>query len=80
MVRVLFLSQCSSFIHYNVYRSYDRMFRTEEHDIILAREMLANSPFANMKRGTVQRGRERNETYKHHDLSFIREVCGRGTA
>ena len=41
--------------------SYDRMFWTEEHDLILVREMLANSPFAGTKRGTVQRGRKWNE-------------------
>ena len=37
------------------------MFWTEEHDVILVREMLANSPFAGTKRGTVQRGRKWNE-------------------
>ncbi|XP_067040515.1 uncharacterized protein [Acropora muricata] len=41
------------------------MFWTEEHDIILVREMLANSPFANTKRGTVQRGRKWNEIAEH---------------
>ena len=64
MVRVVFLSRCSSFIYYT-WISYDRMFWTEEHDVILVREMLANSPFANTKRGTVQRGRKRSETAEH---------------
>ena len=41
------------------------MFWTGEHDIILVREMLAKSPFANTKRGTVQRGRKWNETAEH---------------
>ena len=41
------------------------MFRTEEPDIILAREMLANSPFANTKCGTVQRGCDGNEIAEH---------------
>ena len=34
------------------------MFWTEEHDVILVREMLANSPFAGTKCGTVYRGRK----------------------
>ena len=37
------------------------MFWTEEHDIILVREMLADSPFAHTNCGTVQRGRKWNE-------------------
>ena len=41
------------------------MFWTEEHDIILVRKILANSPFANMKRGIVQRGRKCNEIAEH---------------
>ena len=41
------------------------MFWAEEHDIILVRKMLANSPFANMKRGIVQRGRKCNEIAEH---------------
>ena len=41
------------------------MFWTEEHDVILVREMLANSPFAGTKRGTVQRGRKWNEISEH---------------
>ena len=41
------------------------MFWTEEHDVILVREMLANRPFANTKRGTVQRGRKWSEIAEH---------------
>ena len=41
------------------------MFWTEEHDVILVREMLANSPFAGTKRWTVQRGRKWNEISEH---------------
>ena len=41
------------------------MFWTEEHDVILVREMLANSLFANTKRGTVQRGRKWSEIAEH---------------
>ena len=41
------------------------MFWTEEHDVILVREMLANSPFANTKRDTVQRGRKWSEIAEH---------------
>ena len=44
---------------------YDRMFWTEQRDLILVREMLANSPFAGTKSGTVQRGRKWNEITEH---------------
>lgn len=37
------------------------MFWTEEHDVVLVREMLGNSPFAGTKHGTEQTGRKWNE-------------------
>ena len=58
---MLFLSLLSLIVYLLCHISYDRMFWTEEHDVILVREMLANSPFAGTKRGTVQRGRKWNE-------------------
>ena len=58
---MFFLSLLSLIVYLLCHISYDRMFWTEEHDVILVREMLANSPFAGTKRGTVQRGRKWNE-------------------
>ena len=55
---MLFLSLLSLIVYLLCHISYDRMFWTEEHDVILVREMLANSPFAGTKCGTVQRGRK----------------------
>ena len=43
---VLFFSLLSLIVYLLCHISYDRMFWTEEHDVILVREMLANSPFA----------------------------------
>lgn len=37
------------------------MFWTEEHDIMLCRQMLAVNPFTSTKKGTVQRGAQWNE-------------------
>ena len=62
---MLFLSLLSLIVYLLCHISYDRMFWTEEHDVILVREMLANSPFAGTKRGTVQRGRKWNEISEH---------------
>ena len=58
---MFFLSLLSLRVYLLCHISYDRMFWTEEHDVILVREMLANSLFAGTKRGTVQRGRKWNE-------------------
>ena len=55
------LSRCSSLIYYKVHQDVS----TEEHDVILVREMLTNSPFANTKRGTVQRGRKWSKIVEH---------------
>lgn len=41
------------------------MFWTEEHDVIIVREMLANCPLVNTKRGSTQRGRIWNEIAEH---------------
>ena len=41
------------------------MFWTEEHDVIIEREMLANCPLVNTKRGSTQRGRIWNEIAEH---------------
>ena len=40
------------------------MFWTEEHDVVLAREMLGNSPFAGTNCVTLQRGRKWNEIFE----------------
>ena len=41
------------------------MFWTEEHDVIIVREMLANCPLVNTKRRSTQRGRIWNELAEH---------------
>ena len=62
-----------------------RMFWTEEHDVILFRETReANIPFANTKRGTVQRGRKWSEIAEHlfnletPQFKDGQRECGRG--